>query len=197
MIRCHEVAADESFTNIDNSTGWGTGTSYVASGHIMNIINRVHRYLGKVTSQGSRVKLVGNPNDMDPWGQEFYGRNNDGQMLLIQLADENSKYYATGYNSTSTRREANLSGMPGKGEVGVYIPGFWYKGINYHAVQDISNKYNFTCYSSQTDRPTSSKEVKILKVEDLLNIEATTDNDEDGLYAASTFIYASTSETDY
>ena len=199
MIRCQEVAADASFANIDNGTGYGMGTNnpYVPSGHIMNILNRVHRYLGKVTSQGSRVKLIGNPNDNDSWGQEFYGRNNDGQMLLIQLADENSKYYATGYNSISTRKEANLSGTTGNGEVGVYIPGFWYKGINYHAVQDTGNKYNFTCYSSQTDRPTTSKEIKVLKVDDLLSIEASTNNDKDGLYAASTFVYASTSETDY
>lgn len=157
-----------STTNLDNNTGYRTSTTYQPSGHIKNILNRCHRYLGKLITPGNAVTLVGNPNDPASFGQQFTGRDKNGTMMLIQLADANSTYFATGYNSSSTRRQANLDGALGHGEVYVKIPGFWYKGINYTPAtnsQAVSNRY--TCYSSYEESPSKSDETRVISIEEL------------------------------
>ena len=208
LIRSIETGSDIEgalITNVDNNTGYGTNSDYTPSGHINKILNNTHRYLGKVSVQGTRTKYVidngeeilnGMPGDTDEWGQWYWERNNDGQMTIIQLADEDSNYFAKGYESEGTRQKATLDGKQGNGEVGVVIPDFWYKGVSYFTPQDQGNRYNFTAYSTQTDLPsTQSDEVKVLKVKDLFNTAV--NGDEDGLYQNNAYIYASTSTSSY
>ena len=171
-----------STTNLDNNTGYRTSTTYQPSGHIKNILDRCHRYLGKLIAPGNTVTLVGNPNDPSSFGQQFAGRDNTGTMMLIQLADANSTYFATGYGSSSTRRQANLDGELGHGEVYVKIPGFWYKGINYtpaHNSQAVSNRY--TCYSSYEERPSKSDETRVISIDELKKT-LIDDGADEGLY---------------
>lgn len=208
LIRSTELASDITgalITNVDNNTGYGTDNAYTPSGHINKILNNTHRYLGKVAVKGTRTKYVrdngveilnGMPGDTDEWGKWYWERENDGQMTIIQLADEDSNYYAKGYESEGTRQKATLDGKQGNGEVGVVIPDFWYKGVSLYTPQSPSMRYNFTAYSTQEDLPsTQSEEVKVLKVADLTAHTIT--GDEDGLYQDNSYIYASTSTTSY
>ena len=172
-------------TNLDNNTGARNSTKYVPSGHITNILSRCHRYLGKLVSKGNPVQIPTNPNATDK--TFLNARDKQGTMYLIQLEDKDSRYFASGYNSASTRREANLSGLKTSkhGEVYVKIPGFWYKGINLlfpaeRNVQVISRKY--TCYSSQETKPSVSTEIKVLSVNDLKAVEVQAGTEDEGLY---------------
>lgn len=208
LIRSAESSSDikgDLITNVDNNTGYGTDKAYEPSGHINHILSKVHRYLGKVSVQGTRTRYVndngeevlnGMPNDEDEWGRWFWERNPDGQMTIIQLADEDSNYFAKGYEQEGTRQKANLDGTVGNGEVGVVIPEFWYKGVSYFTPQDQTIRYNFTAYSTQEGIPSlQSSEVKVLKVNELLAHSIT--DEEDGLYKNNAYIYASTSTTSY
>lgn len=177
IIEADETVLDESggtysgsaynYTNLDNNTGYRTSSVYTPSGHITNILNRCHRYLGKVQTFGNAITLVGNPNDSSSSGQSFLGRDNSGTILLIQLADSNSTYYNKGYKSSITRRSATLDGEEGNGEVYVKIPGFWYKGINYNMPQNSNFSKRYTCFSSQTEKPSTSSEIKVYKIDNL------------------------------
>lgn len=192
LIETDETIADESSisensmgstTNLDNNTGYRTSTTYIPSGHIKNILNRCHRYLGKLITPGNSVILEGNPNDSSPYGKSFRGRDMSGTMILCQLADENSTYFNTGYKSASTRRSADLSGAIGKGEVWVKIPSFWYKGINYTPVNESrKTSLRYTCYSSYEEKPNISDEIRVLSIEDLKKSNIS-DGNEEGLYA--------------
>lgn len=181
-----------STTNLDNNTGYRFSNHYVPSGHITNILNRVHRYLGKVITPGKLFTYEGIPTDPDPNGREFEAVDNSGTMLLCQLADDNSTYFNTGYGSTSTRRNANLSGNPGYGEVYVKIPGFWYKGINYNPVHNQDRSLRYTCYSTNEEKPSVSKEIKSLSIAELASMDGTIS--ENGLYMSNaTLITSNTS----
>lgn len=191
LIETDETVADEtgtswdiagSTTNLDNKTGYRYSTKYAPSGHISKILNSVHRYLGKVTTPGNTVEIEGCPTDPDPLGRAIKERDMSGTMVLCQLADDNSTYFNTGYDNQSTRREADLSGAVGKGEVWVKIPGFWYKGINYTpANKSRTVSLRYTCYSTQTEKPSVSSEVRALSIEDLNKVTVTNENEE-GLY---------------
>lgn len=190
LIEADETILDETsttensngnITNLDNNTGARTSTKYVPSGHILNILNRCHRYLGKVIVPGNAVELAGNPNDSTALGRSFQGRDNKGSMLLIQLADFDSQYFNTGYTSPPTRRQAPLDGRIGHGEVGVKIPGFWYKGINYVIPQRPEFSRRYTCYSSYEERPSKSDETKVITIDEL-NAQVAEDGNDNGLY---------------
>lgn len=178
MIETDETVADEtpgsreiagSTTNLDNNTGYRTSTMYTPSGHISKILGGCHRYLGKLLEPGNLVDLVGNPSDTDPLGKSFKGRDMNGTMMLCQLADSNSTFFNEGYNSTN-RREANLDGLKGHGEVYVKIPGFWYKGINYNPAEAATTKsWRYTCYSTNKEKPSVSSEIKVLPISELLS----------------------------
>lgn len=168
-------------TNLDNNTGAGTPKKYAPSGHILNILNRCHRYLGKLTSPGNAVELVGNPNDPSAWGKKFLGRDDKGSLLIIQLADNDSQYFNTGYSSPLTRRQANLDGLSGHGEVGVKIPGFWYKGINLVIPQRPTISRRYTCFSSYEERPSKSNETVVISIEEL-NAQVAEEGQDNGLY---------------
>lgn len=190
IIEADETILDETsttensngnITNLDNNTGARTSTKYVPSGHILNILNRCHRYLGKVTVPGNAVELAGNPNDPTAFGRSFKGRDDKGSMLLIQLADFDSQYFNTGYTSHLTRRQAPLDGLVGHGEVGVRVPGFWYKGINYVIPQRPTFSRRYTCYSSYEERPSKSDETKVITIDEL-NAQVAEDGNDNGLY---------------
>lgn len=199
--------------NLDNNTGNTTGNIYSHSGHITNILNRCHRYLGKLTKIGETVNLEGNPND-DTTPTDIIGDNGKtfkgissygsgaGELLITQLYDGDSNYFNTGYSSTVTRREADLSGEFGSGEVGVRIPGFWYKGINWlitgSSGLNWSKKYiAFSSYEKE-ENPGKSADVDVIKIEDLqnvyLDINDTTD-ERNGILMENTYI-SNTASTD-
>ncbi len=191
------VAGESSFTenstgsttNLDNNTGYRTKSTYVPSGHIKNVLDRCHRYLGKVINPGKEVTLEGNPSDPLGYGRQFNGRDKSGTMMVIQLADANSTYYAKGYNVSSTREQANLTGEKGFGEVYTIIPGFWYKGINYtpaHRSLDVSFRYY--CVSSYEEKPSVSKEIKVLTIDKLKETSVDDGVAGDGLYRENCFL---------
>jgi len=104
------IADPKNITNIDNNTGYGTGTDYIPNGHITQILNQRYRCLGKQTSLG---KMLITPLD-----------NNDSRLFKNKLD-------ATPYvNGTH-------------GDVYVYEPHYWLKGVN-----DFKNNSNYACYSS-------------------------------------------------
>lgn len=183
--RAFNATITGNITNLDNNTGARNSTQYVPSGHITNILNRCHRYLGKLISKGNAIEIPTNPNATDK--KVLNARDNQGTMYLIQLEDKDSRYFAPGYNSAITRREANLSGLKSSkhGEVYVKIPGFWYKGINLlfpaeRNIQVVSRKY--TCYSSQEVKPSVSPEIKVLSVNDLKAVTVVAGTEDEGLY---------------
>lgn len=177
IIEADETVIDETrgtysnsaynYTNLDNNTGKRTSTVYVPSGHIKRILNNCHRYLGKMQSFGNAVTLVGNPSDTTTAGKSFLGRDKAGTMCLIQLSDENSTYYNVGYKSSATRKAAPMDGKPGNGEVYVRIPGFWYKGINFNTPIKNNQSLRYTCFSSQTEKPSISEEIRVIPISDL------------------------------
>lgn len=176
-------------TNLDNNTGARYATKYVPSGHITAILNQVHRYLGKLIKKGGVVQIPTNPNVGDV--TYLNARDNQGIMYVIQLDDKDSRYFASEQGS-STRREADLSGLESSkhGEVYVKMPGFWYKGINLvYTDKDakvISRRY--TCFSSQKERPSTSSETKTLSIEDLRTTPIRAGVIDEGLYLDNALI---------
>jgi hypothetical protein len=95
------VADDRNITNLDNNTGYKTGTTYKPSAHISKIMNQRRRVLGKQAVEGT--------------------------MTIYPLHDENSNYYgdATGItNATPAKLDST------EGDVWMYEPKYFYKGIN-------------------------------------------------------------------
>lgn len=114
------VPDDANISNLDNETGYKFGNTYQTSAHISVIIRRNrHRVLGKLKSEG--------------------------KMVICQLHDEDSNYYADA--------EVAASGTPAKldsteGDVYIYEPHYWYKGIN-----DYLNNKKYSCFSSNEEMP--------------------------------------------
>lgn len=177
----HTHDSKGNITNLDNNTGARTSTTYLPSGHISTILKQCHRYLGKVVKKGNTVNLEGNPNNITAEGKVFPGVDNTGEMLLIQLDDYNSKYYAVDALEGVNRRKTTLDGIKGHGEVGVKIPGFWYKGINFNSPQNPTLSRKYICFSSNQELPSESTETKIIYITDLLSNKATRTS-EFGLY---------------
>lgn len=193
MIEMDETILDETsmsenskgnITNLENNTGAKTSTTYVPSGHIKSILSKCHRYLGKVTNFGDAVSLEGNPNDTNPSGVSFVGRKKNGTMHIIKLADEDSRYFSSGYNSPALRQEASLSGNIGSGEVVVKIPGFWYKGINLNIPQNPNISLRYTCFCDSKTYPSESYEVKTITMA-RLNSDLVENGNESGLFIAN------------
>lgn len=87
--------------NLDNETGYGYSSKYVASGHVAKILSRRHRVLAKNT--GKKV------------------------VTICQLNDKNSNYYADN-DDLEKATPALLNGS--EGQFMMYEPKYWYKGIN-------------------------------------------------------------------
>lgn len=113
------VPDDANISNLDNETGYKFGNTYQTSAHISVIRRNRHRVLGKLKSEG--------------------------KMVICQLHDEDSNYYADA--------EVAVSGTPAKldsteGDVYIYEPHYWYKGIN-----DYLNNKKYSCFSSNEEMP--------------------------------------------
>ena len=113
------VPDDANISNLDNETGYKFGNTYQTSAHISVIRRNRHRVLGKLKSEG--------------------------KMVICQLHDEDSNYYADA--------EVAASGTPAKldsteGDVYIYEPHYWYKGIN-----DYMNNKKYSCFSSNEEMP--------------------------------------------
>ena len=87
-------------SNLDNETGYKYGTDYEPSGHILTILSKRFRFLGKITAEG--------------------------EMTYFPLHDKDSRYYADA-EDTANCSAAKLDGT--EGDVMVHEPGYWYKGI--------------------------------------------------------------------
>jgi hypothetical protein len=102
MIEFNDTVADDrNVTNLDNNSGYNSGTDYTPSAHISKIMSRRHRVLGKQTSAGV--------------------------MTICQLHDDNSNYYADAAQ-TANATPALLNGS--EGDVWMWEPKYWYKGVN-------------------------------------------------------------------
>jgi len=95
------VADDRNITNLDNNTGYASGTDYVPSAHILRIMSQRRRVLGKQTTEGT--------------------------MTVYPLHDQNSNYYAD-KEQVAASTPAALNGT--EGDVWMYEPKYYYKGIN-------------------------------------------------------------------
>lgn len=133
MIEFDDTVSDpKNISNLDNGTGYKYGTDYVVSGHIVKILEQRHRVLAKVTAEG--------------------------EMTYYPLHDRNSNYYADA-EATDNCTEAQLNGS--EGDVMMYEPHYWYKGVN-----DWLNGKKYTCYSAKAVMP-KVPEAMVLTKEDL------------------------------
>lgn len=114
-----EVSDPANISNLDNGTGYKYGTDYEASGHIEKILSQRHRCLAKVTAAGV--------------------------MTYYPLHDKNSTFYADA-KETNNCTTAKLDGT--EGDVMMYEPHYWYKGIN-----DRQNGKKYSCFSSREEMP--------------------------------------------
>lgn len=112
-------------SNMDNKTGYlfsdeTTDVPFEPSGYILEILNKRHAVLGKY--QGNKT------------------------MLVCQLDDTNrAKYYdGTAANLKGDRDETSTD----EGDVFMYEPRYWYKGIN-----DYLNNKKYHAYSSLVSMP--------------------------------------------
>lgn len=126
------VSDSANITNLDNSTGYEFGNNYAPSGHIQKILNKRHRFLAKKTATG--------------------------EMSICQLHDKNSNYFADAEDILMATK-ASLTGD--MGDVMMYEPHYWYKGIN-----DILNNTKYSLFSSFDKKP-SSIQSEIIKKDDI------------------------------
>lgn len=120
MIEFDDTVSDPAnISNLDNATGYKYGNDYVASGHISRILSQRHRCLGKMTGRG--------------------------EMTYYPLHDKNSNYYDDA-EETANCTSAALDGS--EGDVMMYEPHYWYKGIN-----DRLNGKKYACFCSKDTMP--------------------------------------------
>ena len=115
-----EVSSDANVSNHDNKTGLLYSNAYKPSGHVQAILDARHRVLAKMTEYDA-----------------LDARNN--VMTYCQLDDEDSNYF---HDGTPATLDGNM------GEIYVYNPHFWYKGVN-----DYFGKKNIIAWSSNKERP--------------------------------------------
>lgn len=116
-----EVANDANVSNHDNKTGLLYNNTYRPSGHVQAILDARHRVLAKMTKY------------------DQLNNRTDNEMTFCQLSDDDSNYFHDG-------TPAVLDGA--QGEIFVYNPHFWYKGVN-----DYFGKKNIIAWSSNNERP--------------------------------------------
>ena len=122
MIEFDDTVSDPAnISNLDNATGYKYGNDYVASGHVSKILSQRHRCLGKMTGSG--------------------------EMTYFPLHDKDSRYYADA-EETGNCTSAALDGS--EGDVMMYEPHYWYKGIN-----DRLNGKKYACFSSKATMPST------------------------------------------
>lgn len=123
------ISDGEGWSNLDNNTGYDYDTPYICSGHVAKILSKRYRCLAKHT--GTK------------------------EVTIFPLHDKNSNYYADADDITRAT-PAVLTGA--EGDVMVYEPHFWYKGVN-----DLVNKAKYKIYSSNDKCPKTPDGTKVLK----------------------------------
>lgn len=162
MIKFDDTVSDSAnITNLDNSTGYEFGNKYTPSGHIQKILDKRHRCLAKKTAIG--------------------------EMSICQLHDKNSNYFADAEDILMATK-ASLTGN--MGDVMMYEPHYWYKGIN-----DILNNTKYSLFSSFDKKP-SSIQSEIIKKDEIsikegFGVRASEDytNLTDAVIASSNYSY--------
>lgn len=147
------VADDANVSNPDNATGYRFGNDYAPSGHVAAILAKRHRVLAKMTRKPTTrsVSMAGNTVSVN---------NKDGQMTYYPLHDADSERYADA-SDVKNCAAAKLDGT--EGDLMMYEPGFWCKGVN-----DYLGGKNYSCYSSNdTAHKPKSPEVDVLTMQDI------------------------------
>lgn len=122
------ISASDNISNLDNATGYDYDKKFLVGGHVAKIIGKRHRCLMKKTGSG--------------------------EVTVFPLHDENSNYFADA-KDVAMATPAVLTGE--MGDVMMYEPHYWYKGIN-----DFLNRDKYSLYSSNTKQPVKAESVKIL-----------------------------------
>ncbi len=154
MIRIDNISDDASVTNLDNGTGYQTGTDYEMSGHLKVIFAKRHRVLAKITRKPTtrNVRMA---------NTDVVVNNPDGEMTYYPLHDANSNYYADA-EDVADCTPAKLDGS--EGDIMMIEPGMWKKGVNDY----LGGNVNYCCYSSNgRDKKPATPEVDILTLDDL------------------------------
>lgn len=126
------VPDPRNISNPDNRTGYRFDNDYAPSGHIARILAQRHRVLGKKTAPG--------------------------EVTVFPLHDADSNYYADAAD-IPLATPADLTGK--EGNVWVYEPHYWYKGVN-----DFLNQKKYAFFSSNGTCPAADGEhVKLSKEE--------------------------------
>lgn len=126
-----DVADGTGWTNLDNNTGYDFSNDFQYSGHIAKILSQRFRCLAKHTASK--------------------------EVTLFPLHDKNSNYYADADDITRAT-PADLTGK--EGDVMVYEPHYWYKGVN-----DLANKAKYKIFSSNAQCPKAPEGTKVTKEE--------------------------------
>ena len=153
MIEFDDNITDEAnVSNLDNATGSKYGTDYVPSGHIAAIRSRRFRCLAKVTTRPSSRAVT-------HAGQSVSVNNGDGVATIYPLHDADSNFYADAEN-TANCTAAKLDGS--SGDVMMYEPHYWKKGIN-----DILSGKKYACYSINDEMPDVPSNVKTVLFDEI------------------------------
>ena len=122
-IKIDQTVEDgEKITNLDNSTGYDYNTEFAPSSHILEVLAKRHCVLAKKTAEG--------------------------EMTCYPLHDESRNKYADS-DSMENATDAVLTGS--EGEVYVYEPHYWYKGVT-----DVLNQCLYGFISSNEDAPAAA-----------------------------------------
>ena len=120
LISFDDTIQDEkNISNLENQTGYDYDNDYAPSGHISNILAARHPVLAKY--QGTR------------------------KMLCCRLNEDDLAKF---YDGTTANLAGGGGGTEDQGDVFVYEPHYWYKGINDHR-----NNKKYHAYSSLTNTP--------------------------------------------
>ena len=122
-IKIDQTVEDgEKITNLDKSTGYDYNTEFTPSSHILEVLAKRHCVLAKKTAEG--------------------------EMTCYPLHDESRNKYADS-DSVENATDAVLTGS--EGEVYVYEPHYWYKGVT-----DVLNQCLYGFISSNEDAPAAA-----------------------------------------
>lgn len=122
-IKIDQTVGDgEKITNLDNSTGYDYNTEFTPSSHILEVLSKRRCILAKKTAEG--------------------------EMTCYPLHDENRNKYADS-DSVENATDAVLTGS--EGEVYIYEPHYWYKGVT-----DVLNQCLYGFISSNEDAPAAA-----------------------------------------
>lgn len=127
VLAADDVADPENYTNLDNKTGYAYGNTYMPSGHVAEILSRRHCCLVK--------------------------RTGDGEVTVFPLHDSNRNFLADA-ESIVNATPSVLTGE--QGQVMIYEPHYWYKGVN-----DFLGRKNYSVYSSNETCPAQAEGVRL------------------------------------